>query len=145
MGANSASLVQRRVAKLDPVQWQGVPPGPISPGPVPSSSAPTAAASSVPHSSASSAPASPSHTLPEPAPEEPPSATVPAQDSVPEAVPTTLAEAEEEDALTETVPMNPLGCFEPALADEAEGEPEIDEEVSVLDISKKLQGPKYET
>ena len=120
VGANSASLVQRRVAKLNPVNWPGVQPAIVLP-----------------------ASASASASTPDPARDEwTPSAAVAVaasspQDSLSEAEPAVLAEAEE-DALPETVPMNPLGCFEPALADETEGEPEIDEEVSALDITKKL-------
>ena len=126
MGANSANLVQQRVTKLDPVQWPGVRPGPVSPLSVVS---PISVASPRPAAS-------------EPGPEVLSSVVGSARDSLSEAVPTSLAETEE-DTLAETVPVNPLGCFEPAMADEAEGEPEI-EEVSALDLTKKLH-QKYGT
>ena len=135
MGANSANLVQQRVTKLDPVQWPGVRPGPVSPL---SAVSPISTASALPALST----ASPVPAASEPGPEVLSSVVGSARDSLSEAVPTSLAETEE-DTLSETVPVNPLGCFEPAMADEAEGEPEI-EEVSALDLTKKLH-QKYGT
>ncbi|XP_043196144.1 DNA-directed RNA polymerase, mitochondrial-like [Amphibalanus amphitrite] len=134
VGAKSTSLVQRRVAKLDPARWSGVHSVPV-PVPTPADVSPAPPVVPSIHPPSSTTPSDPTPEASSPVAGSEP-------DSLSEDVPPAVLAETDEDALPETVPVTPLGCFEPALADEAEGEAEVEEEVSELDITKKLHQKK---